>query len=129
MTPDKPQELQLTEEELGALKAFIGEEIIKRAQSVAYGVFDGRQTKTRRGALMPIIAMATVIGETDGVVRVTLLKDSEHPIEGITLTYWTMKAKRTAKGLKVKIAVGPGRKEGVLFAIEGVVVPNERADR
>ncbi|MFP3319984.1 MAG: hypothetical protein RXO24_05435 [Acidilobus sp.] len=129
MTPDKPQELQLTEEELGALKAFIGEEIIKRAQSVAYGILDGRQTKTRRGALMPIIAMATVIGETDGVVKITLLKDSEHPIDGITLTYWTMEAKRTAEGLKVKIAVEPERKEGVLFAIEGVVVPNERAGR
>jgi hypothetical protein len=121
MTPDESQELQLTEEELGALKAFIGEEIIKRAQSVAYGIFDGRQTKTRRGALMPIIAMATIIGETDGVIRITLLRDSEHPIDGITLTYWTMETVRDAGGLKVKVAIETSDKEGITFILEGTV--------
>jgi len=112
---------ELTEEELSALKAFIGEEIIKRAQSAAYGILDGRQAKARRGALMPIIAMATIIGETDGVVRVTLLKDSEHPIDGITLTYWTMEAVRDAGGLKVKVAVETSDKEGISFILEGTV--------
>jgi hypothetical protein len=115
------EELQLTEEELRALKAFIGEEIIKRAQSAAYGIFDGRQTKTRRGALMPIIAMATVIGETDGVVRVTLLRDAEHPIDGLTLTYWTMEAVRVPEGLRLKVAVETSDKEGVTFVLEGTV--------
>jgi hypothetical protein len=111
---------ELTEEELGALKAFIAREILTNAQD-AFAVVGSKGASTLGGSPFSVVAVATVIGKSEGVVRVTLLKDLDHTIDGITLTYWTMEAVRVPGGLKVKVAVETSDKEGITFILEGTV--------
>jgi len=39
----------------------------------------------------------------------------------LSLTYWLLEAARGPEGLKVKVAVEPSKKEGILFVVEGVI--------
>jgi hypothetical protein len=64
-----------------------------------------------------------VIGQGNGVIRVTFIDPNGKWSDGVTLSYRLLEARRMAEGLKVAVAVGlePERKEGDLFVIEGVI--------
>jgi len=112
---------ELTEEEVRSLRELIAREIVRNL-SAAYGVMRSSrpvQVEELPGAIPSIVVAVSVIGRASGVIRATFI--NEKTADGVTLAYWTLEAWRTAEGLKVKVAVEPERKEGVLFVIEGVI--------
>ena len=111
----------LTEEDVRGLRELVAREVIKNL-SAAYGVMRSSrpvQVEELPDAIPSIVVAVSVIGRTSGVVRATFI--NERTADGVTLAYWLLEARRTQAGLKVKVAVEPERKEGVLFVIEGVV--------
>jgi len=113
---------ELTEEEVRGLREFVAKKVLENV-SGAFGMVTASQTALAEKPY-PAWAIAHAIGETSGVVRVAFVDPNGKWVDGVTLTYWLLEAKRTAEGLKVKVAVEPSRKEGILFVVEGVVGRN-----
>ena len=111
---------ELTEEEVRALRGFVAEEVLKRIVQRFGGVSGTTVTVTDK-PLLPTVAVATVVGDTNGLIKVTLLRSVDHVLDSITLVYWLLEAKRSPSGLKVSVAIEPERKEGIMFTVEGVI--------
>ena len=110
---------ELTGEEVRALREFVAKKVLENVSGV-FGVVTASRTALAEKPY-PAWAIAHAIGETSGVVRVAFVDPNGKWFDGVTLTYWLLEAKRTAEGLKVKVAVEPERKEGILFVVEGVI--------
>jgi hypothetical protein len=111
----------LTEEEVRSLRELVAKEVLRNL-SAAYGVMRSSrpiQVEELPGAIPSIVVVVSVIGRASGVIRATFI--NEKTADGVTLAYWILEAARGPEGLKVKVAVEPERKEGVLFVIEGVI--------
>ena len=114
---------EMTGEEVKALRSLVAEEVLKRVVQRFGGVSGTTVTVTDR-PLLPTVMIATVVGDTNGLIKVTLLRDVDHVLDSITFTYWLLEAKRSPSGLKVSVAIEPERKEGIMFTVEGVIKTN-----
>jgi len=110
---------ELTEEEVRALRGFLAKKVLENV-SAAFGMVVAPQLALAEKPY-PAWAIAHAIGDTSGVVRVTFVDPNGKWFDGVTLTYWLLEAKRTPEGLKVKVAIEPSKKEGILFVVEGVI--------
>ena len=111
---------EFSEGEVKALKNFVAEEVLRRVTQ-RFGGVSGTTVAVMDRPLLPTLMIATVVGDTSGLIKITLLRDVDHVLDSITLTYWLLEAKRGPSGLRVSVAVEPERKEGIMFTVEGVI--------
>jgi hypothetical protein len=109
---------ELTEEEVRALRGLVTKKVVESV-SGAFGVVTVPQPAVAEKPY-PAWVIVHAIGDTSGAIRVTFVDPSGKWTDGLTLTYWLLEARRTPEGLKVKVAIEPSKKEGILFVIEGV---------
>ena len=110
---------ELTGEEVRALRELVAKKVLENV-SAAFGMMVAPQPALGQKPYPAWVAVHA-IGDTSGVLRVSFIDPTGKWSDGVTLTYWLLEAKRTPEGLKVKVAVEPERKEGILFVVEGVV--------
>ena len=113
---------ELTGEEVRGLREFVAKKVLENI-SGAFGMVVAPQSALGQKPYPAWVAVHA-IGDTSGAIRITFIDPTGKWFDGLTLTYWLLEAKRTPEGLKVKVAVEPSRKEGILFVVEGVVGRN-----
>jgi hypothetical protein len=113
---------ELSEEEVRGLRELVAKKVLENA-SGAFGAITASRTALAEKPY-PAWAAVHVIGDTSGAIRITFIDPGGKWSDGLTLTYWLLEAARGPEGLKVKVAVEPSKKEGILFVIEGVVKTN-----
>ena len=110
---------ELSEEEVRALRGFVVRKVLESV-SGAFGMMVTPQPALAEKPY-PAWLIAHAIGDTSGVLRVSFIDPNGKWADGVTLVYWLLEAKKTAEGLRVKVAIEPSKKEGILFVVEGVV--------
>jgi len=113
---------ELSSEEVRALREFIAKKVLESVNG-AFGMVVAPRTALAEKPY-PSWAIAHIIGNTSGVLRLTFTDPNGKWVNGVTLVYWLLEAKRAAEGLRVSVAVEPEKKEGVMFTVEGVIKTN-----
>jgi len=110
---------ELSEEEVRGLREFVVRRVLESV-SGAFGMMVAPQPALAEKPY-PSWLIAHAIGDTSGILRVSFVDPNGKWTDGVTLVYWLLEAKRTPEGLKVKVAIEPSKKEGILFVVEGVI--------
>ena len=110
---------ELSEEEVRALRGFVVRKVLENV-SGAFGMMVTPQPALAEKPY-PAWLIVHAIGDTSGVLRVSFIDPNGKWTDGVTLVYWLLEAKKTPDGLRVKVAIEPSKKEGILFVVEGVV--------
>ena len=113
---------ELTEEEVRGLREFVAKKVLENI-SGTFGMVVAPQPALGQKPYPAWVAVHA-IGDTSGAIRITFIDPTGKWSDGLSLTYWLLEAKRTPEGLKVKVAVEPSKKEGILFVVKGVVGRN-----
>ena len=110
---------ELSGEEVRGLREFVARKVLESINA-AFGMVVSPQPALGQKPY-PAWVIVHTIGDTSGAIRITFVDPNGKWTDGLSLVYWLLEAKKTPDGLRVKVAVEPERKEGVLFVVEGVI--------